>query len=90
MGRVKASEWHLNNSSTVAAWAQNESETAMKDDFEEEACVTKSELEAIMSKMLRIVLGSSNNGPIIHSTLRSKALAGAEGDLRYAFLSVIK
>jgi hypothetical protein len=87
MGRVKASEWHLSNtSSTVAPY---ESEIVMKDDYEEHAYVTKPELDALKSKMLRIILGASNNQPIIHSTLRSKALAGGENDLRYVFLDTL-
>ncbi|KAL4545711.1 hypothetical protein Ndes2526B_g00362 [Nannochloris sp. 'desiccata'] len=67
--------------STVVVWTTTEFEAAMKDDIEEETCVSKSEIDAAMSKMLRIMLGDSNNQPIIQSTLRSKALAGAESDL---------
>lgn len=87
MGRVKMSEPRC---STVVVWTTTEFEAAMKDDIEEETCVSKSEIDAAMSKMLRIMLGDSNNQPIIQSTLRSKALAGAESDLRYVLLSTIK
>jgi hypothetical protein len=86
MGRLKTSE---SKCSTVAAWAFTESEAAMRDDIEEETCVSKPEIDTAMSKMLRIILGNSNNQPIIHSTLRSKALAGAESELRYVILSDI-
>jgi len=80
MGRLKKNEYKC---STVAAWAPTDSEAAMRDDIEEDVCVTKLEVDTAMSKMLRIMLGNSSNQPIIHSTLRSKALAGAEGELRY-------
>jgi hypothetical protein len=82
MGRVKAAELSMKSNSTVAAWALNECEAVMKDDCEEQSCITKLEIDTAMSKMLRIMLGNSNNQPIIHSILRSKALAGSESDLR--------
>ena len=85
MGRVKASEWP--SSTVVGPWAPNELETVMKDDSEEHACAMQSKIDTAMSKMLRIMLGSSSNQPINHSSLRSKALAGVENDLRYVPLS---
>lgn len=83
MGRVKASEWP--SSTVVGPWAPNELE--IKDHSEEHACAMQSEIDTGMSKMLRIMLGSTSSQPINHSSLRSKALAGVENDLRYVPLS---
>ena len=86
MGRVKANQMH--SSTTVPSWTPLESEVAMKDDtYEEQLSVTKPMVDMAMSKMLRIMLGDINRQPIIHSTLRTKALGGTESNLRYVFLS---